>query len=95
MKDARKDINAIAGVMMDQSIKTANNRNEIDRAYNIDEYAQAKLALNNNLDLHAGIRHSKVIQRFRSKSDLTAANVNGSLDFEDTTPVSGLIWKVN
>lgn len=95
MKDARKDINAIAGVMMDQSIKAVNNRNEIDRAYNADQYAQAKLSLSSDIDFHAGIRHSKVIQRFRSKSDLTAANVNGSLDFEDTTPVSGLVWKLN
>ena len=94
LNDDRKDINAKFGVQFDPSVKDNNNRNENALAYNFDQYAQGLLSLSKDIDLHAGIRHSKVIERFKSRSQYTAANVAGALDFEGTTPVSGIIWKV-
>jgi iron complex outermembrane receptor protein len=60
----------------------------------MDQYAQGLLSLTKEVDVHAGIRHSKVIERFKSRADKTATNVAGALDFEGTTPVAGIIWKV-
>jgi len=94
MNDNRKDINAIAGIMSDPSLLAQNNRNENDLAYNMDEYFQGIISPTKDIDFHAGIRHSKVIERFKSHNDITAAKVNGNLNFEGTTPVVGLIWKV-
>ena len=57
-------------------------------------YFQGVLSVTNDLDIHAGVRHSKVIERFKSHNDITSALVNGALNFEGTTPVTGIIWKI-
>ena len=72
------------------------NRDENDTAYNLDQFLQGKLALNTTTDVHAGIRHSLVNMRFKSNIPVTtspAVNMNGTITFEDTTSVVGLVWK--
>lgn len=72
------------------------NRDENDTAYNLDQYVQAKLSLLDSTDLHAGIRHSLVNMRFKSNIPVNvspAVNMNGTVTFENTTSVLGVIWK--
>jgi len=72
------------------------NRDENDTAYNLDQYIQGRLAILNSTDLHAGIRHSLVNMRFKSNIPISvspAVNMNGTVTFEDTTSVLGVIWK--
>jgi iron complex outermembrane recepter protein len=95
MNDARQDINARNGEALDSSVVANNNRNENDIAYNLDQFFQAKIEAFNNVDFHAGLRHSLVNERFSNHPALTAATINGVLNFEKTTPVTGVIWKVN
>jgi iron complex outermembrane receptor protein len=74
MEDKRKDVNTSNGEMLDplgyNSKYTSTvdrmdpygniNRNEVDKAYNFDQYIQGQFSALNNLDLHAGVRHSRV-----------------------------------
>jgi len=102
MTDARKDINASGGVDLPASMDaiknsghyTVNNinRDENDHTYNFDQFVQGKLSLFDNLDLHAGIRHSYVSMDFKGNSD-AFSTINGSTSFEKTTPVVGVILK--
>jgi iron complex outermembrane receptor protein len=95
MNDARQDINARNGEALDSSVVTNNNRNENDIAYNLDQFVQAKIEAFSNIDFHAGLRHSLVNERFSNHPALTAATINGVLNFEKTTPVTGVVWKLN
>ena len=72
------------------------NRDENDTAYNLDQYIQGKLSVLDSTDVHAGIRHSLVNMRFKSNiptSISPSVNMNGTVTFEDTTSVLGVIWK--
>ena len=88
MSDDRLDINAAGG----QISTTSKNRYETDDAMNIDEFIQGQLAITNNIDLHAGIRniHSKLSYTPHQ----TQAIKGGSLNFNNTTPTIGALWKV-
>lgn len=99
-EDARQDVNADNGVMRPITV-TSNtnyglNRNEDNISKNFDQYAQGKLSLLENLDLHAGVRHTRVNLTVRDKF-LTGTSANGnnsgSVEYEKTNPVVGLIWK--
>jgi len=101
-EDSRQDVNADNGVM--RTITVANNsnyglnRSEDNISKNFDQYAQGKLSLLENLDLHAGVRHTKVNLTVRDKFlSGTSANGNnsGSVEYDKTTPVIGLIWKAH
>lgn len=99
-EDARQDVNADNGVMRLITV-TGNtnyglNRNENNISKNFDQYAQGKLSLLESLDLHAGVRHTKVKLTVEDKFVTgTSANGNnsGSVEYEKTNPVVGLIWK--
>lgn len=74
------------------------NRREENISTNFDRYAQGKLAVLPSVDLHAGIRRTKV--RLEVKDDFTSGvgsngNNSGSVSYEKTTPVFGATWKVS
>jgi iron complex outermembrane receptor protein len=98
MHDDRMDISAAAGVM--DTINTTNlNRSEVNVATNSDKFIQAQWSALKNVDLHAGIRRTKV--NLKVEDNLVDAtntgkfrNTSGSVTHEKTTPVIGAIWKV-
>ena len=101
MHDDRMDISAIAGVM--SSITTANlNRSEVNIATNSDKFIQAQWSVLDNVDLHTGIRNTKVNLKVEdnllgtvtsSPSTYKLRDSSGSVTHEKTTPVIGVIWK--
>ena len=74
------------------------NRDENDYAHNFDQFIQGKLSLTNALDVHAGLRHTAVNVSFKSLIPVSTSpkvNMNGDASFGKTTPVAGIVWKVN
>lgn len=66
------------------------NRDEVQKANNVDEYVQGTYALADQWDLHAGVRHSSISMKIRGRSVTTA---DGSLSFNQTIPVAGVVFK--
>ena len=106
MKDDRSDINAYGGVMQDESNPTNVNRNEKNTAHNYDKYIQAQWSALDNFDIHAGVRKTKITLEVNDKlvdlskdftlpSNLKYKDSSGNLSFEKTTPVVGMVWKIN
>ena len=106
MEDNRKDIAATAGVMLDESSLTNVNRRENNIAFNFDQYLQGQLGLLDNLDIHAGVRHTKVnlkvednlvdlSQNLSLSANYKYKDGSGSVSYDKTTPVIGATWKVN
>ena len=109
MEDKRKDINTSNGEMLGSegwnskypdgvtggSDPLGNiNRNEVDKAYNFDQYIQGQVAVFNKVDLHGGLRHSKVNMKFEGNPVVAyGTNINGSVRFEKTTSAIGGTWK--
>jgi iron complex outermembrane recepter protein len=83
--DARKDTNI-------QGTGLGPNRIEDNIVDNFDQYLQGKLALTNNFDVHAGVRHTKVT--LKVNDHLTPPDNSGSVDYQKTNPVLGATWKV-
>jgi iron complex outermembrane receptor protein len=74
------------------------NRDENDYAHNFDQFIQGKLSLTNALDIYAGLRHTQVNLSFKSLIPVSTSpkvNMNGEASFGKTTPVAGVVWKVN
>jgi iron complex outermembrane receptor protein len=92
--DARLDTNILNNGFV---VKTL-NRNEDNIADNFDQYLQGKLSVLDNLDLHAGVRHTdvelKVKDRFLTAGTPGNGDNSGSVEYKKTTPVVGVIWKV-
>lgn len=91
--DARLDTNILTA-----GVKSAvKNRDEDNIAHNFDQYLQGKLSVLDNVDLHAGVRHTNV-QLDVKDNFLTGTGNNGdnsgSVAYQKTTPVIGAIWKV-
>jgi iron complex outermembrane receptor protein len=75
-------------------VKGALRRDEDDRVRGSDEYAQLEWTPASRWHAHVGVRHSGV--HFQSRDHyVTADNPDdsGELDFSDTTPVGGLLWR--
>ncbi|MCF8158990.1 MAG: TonB-dependent receptor [Burkholderiaceae bacterium] len=94
-KDARLDTNVLLGSVL--LTPPTLNRDEDNNSKNFDQYAQAKLAILDNVDLHAGLRRTKVDLVVKDK--FTSGNSNngdnsGSVSYSKTTPVIGATWKV-
>jgi iron complex outermembrane receptor protein len=89
-KDARLDTNVLSG---GNPISTL-NRDEDNNSKNFDQYAQAKLAVLDNVDLHAGLRHTKVDLTVKDRALSLIGNNSGSVSYAKTTPVIGATWKV-
>ena len=73
------------------------NRDEENIASNFDQYLQGRLSLTPKLDIHAGIRHTKVKLEVKDNFTTTGnpgqGNNSGSVEYQKTTPVVGIIWK--
>lgn len=67
------------------------NRSEINKAYNVDQYAQAEWKFHDQWDLHAGIRHSRVTF---DNTDKKAHAYDDKVTYAKTTPVVGVTYKV-
>lgn len=71
-------------------------RNEDNRIFNLDQYAQLQWELSERWLLLAGLRNSRV--KVNSKDKYIAAgngDDSGSTDFSATTPVLGATWRAN
>lgn len=69
-------------------------RDEIDRVFDFDQYAQATWRVADDWSLMGGVRHSEV--RFRSTDRYIAAgnpDDSGSTTYSATTPVFGVLWR--
>jgi iron complex outermembrane receptor protein len=89
MDDDRLDTNTTFGV-----INNVLNRDEKQTAWNFDQYAQGQWSVLESLDLHAGIRHTKVQMEIDDHLPALNGNGTGSVTHEKTTPVVGAVWKV-
>lgn len=102
MDDSRVDTNTDNGIKRTATVPNNTNyglnRREDNISYNFDQYIQGKLSVLDNLDLHAGARHTKVTLEVDDKfTSGTSANGNnsGKVEYQKTTPVIGAVWKVN
>lgn len=86
-KDARLDTNITPSVAL--------NRDEDNIVDNFDQYIQGKVSILDNLDIHAGARHTKVNLEVKDKfiSGVNKDN-SGEVEYKKTTPVFGAVWKV-
>jgi len=76
-------------------VEGALRRDEDNRASNLDPYLQLAWRATETLNLHAGVRNSRI--RFRSEDRYivgTNPDDSGSVDFQATLPVLGLSWAV-
>lgn len=90
-KDARKDTN----ILNNGFTVNVPNRDEDNIVNNFDQYIQGKLSILDNVDIHAGARHTKV--RLKVDDHLisgTNKDNSGSVEYKKTTPVIGAVWKV-
>jgi len=96
--DDRLDINAINGVKRPPTFATRLNRDEENISTNFDRYIQAKLSPTDSIDIHAGLRRTKVNLKIKDNF-ITGANSNGDnsadVQYNKTTPVIGAVWKAN
>ncbi|MDF4003701.1 TonB-dependent receptor [Luteibacter sp. PPL552] len=75
-------------------VRGALRRDEIDRVFNVDEYAQATWRVADDWTLMGGVRHSDV--RFRSTDRYIAPgnpDDSGTVRYTATTPVGGVLWR--
>ena len=96
-RDNRADLNGFAGItggqLQNPAVSTM-KRNEIDNVSNLDEYFQAKLALLDNVDLHAGARNTNINFNIDNRCvGAACTGTSGGLHFSDTTSVIGATWK--
>ena len=83
----------ICGVGATCGVKGKLRRDESDKAWDSDQYAQAEWSPQPRWNLVAGVRHSDV----HIKSDdhyLSNGNDGGSISFAKTTPVAGVVFKL-
>lgn len=88
MDDLRTDSPASSG-----TINGSPTRNETQKADNVDQYVQGMWAVADRLDLHAGVRHTRLKQRVNDYLPLVAGNGTGSVSFDKTIPVIGTVFK--
>jgi iron complex outermembrane receptor protein len=91
MRDDRYRYAAGTAVNGEIPAGTAKSRNELNEAYNFDQYAQAQWDFIDNWSFHAGVRHSRVTF---DNTDKKAHVYDSKRVFEKTTPVAGIIYRV-
>ncbi|SFW75130.1 TonB-dependent receptor family protein [Luteibacter sp. UNCMF366Tsu5.1] len=75
-------------------VRGAKRRDEIDRVFDFDQYAQATWRVADDWTLMGGVRHSEV--RFRSSDRYVAPgnpDDSGTVRYAATTPVFGVLWR--
>lgn len=88
----RQGYNNFAGDEL--GVRGDKRRDEIDRVFDFDQYAQATWRVADNWTLMGGARHSEV--RFRSTDRYIAAgnpDDSGTVKYSATTPVFGVLWR--
>jgi iron complex outermembrane receptor protein len=85
--DDRDDING-TGTLYTGSVI----RDDLATGNNFDQFIQGQIAVLNNVDVHAGVRHSNI--KMKVASNVSAAQ-SGDVEYDKTTPVAGVLWKVN
>jgi iron complex outermembrane recepter protein len=70
------------------------NRDEKNISTNYDRYIQGKLAATDSVDIHAGIRRTKVNLEVKDNFITGFGDNSGSVSYNKTNPVIGAIWKV-
>jgi len=70
------------------------NRDEKNISTNFDRYIQGKLAATDSVDIHAGIRRTKVNLEVKDNFITGFGDNSGSVSYNRTNPVIGAIWKV-
>ena len=91
MEDSRKRYSVSSGN------KSAYTRNEMQSAYNFDQYAQASFEPTDQWLLIAGVRHSKVTfntQDLHYATGNSGTNDSGIQVFTNTSPVFGATFKI-
>lgn len=99
--DTRLDINTDGGVKRSTSVannaNNALNRDEDNISTNYDRYVQGMLSATESIDIHAGLRRTKVNLEVKDRF-LTGTgnngNNSGNVSYEKTNPVAGIVWKV-
>ena len=86
--DARLDTNILAAGLPISTL----NRQEDNTVSNFDQYVQGKLSVLDNVDLHAGLRHTRV--NLNVEDQLLPPDNSGAVTYEKTNPVIGAVWKV-
>ncbi len=89
MSDDRLDRNATNGVIVTGSP----NRDENQTARNIDQYVQGTWSFADKWDVHAGVRHTRLDLEISPNPGATATPRGGSLKFDKTIPVFGVVFK--
>jgi len=90
MNEVRKGFTNVAGQ------QGALGRNENDTVFDFDQYVQAQLDLTERWSVSGGLRHSEV--KFKSEDHFitpTNGDDSGSIEFSETTPVVGVVFKFN
>ncbi len=77
-------------------VKGRLRRDEADRVYNLDEFAQATWRVREDWTLMGGLRHSRV-QFHSADRYITAANPDdsGAASYTATTPVAGVLFRLS
>ncbi len=90
LNEIRKGFTNVAGNI------GALGRNEDDTVFDFDQFMQAQWDLTERWSVSGGVRHSVV--KFKSEDHFitgTNGDDSGSIDFSKTTPVAGVVFKVN
>ncbi len=88
--DNRLDVNTqIAGAPANVT-----NRNEENISTNYDRYLQGMFAATDAIDIHAGVRRTKVNLEVKDKLTSSFGDNSGNVSYNKTNPVIGATWKV-
>lgn len=90
-EDDRLDINTqIAGAPANVT-----NRDEVNTSTNFDRYIQGKFSATDSIDIHAGLRRTKVNLDVKDNFITGFGDNSGSVSYNKTNPVVGVIWKTS
>lgn len=88
-EDDRLDINTqIAGAPANVT-----NRDEVNTSTNYDRYIQGILSATDSIDIHAGVRRTKVNLKVKDNFITGFGDNSGSVSYNKTNPVIGVVWK--
>lgn len=88
--DDRLDVNTQVGGLPANVL----NRDEQNISTNYDRYIQSKLSVTDTVDIHAGLRRTKVNLKVKDNFIAGFGDNSGAVSYEKTTPVIGATWKV-
>ncbi len=90
-EDNRLDTNT----QLSDAPASVRNRDEKNISTNYDRYIQGKIAASESIDIHAGVRRTKVNLEVKDNFIAGFGDNSGSVSYNKTNPVIGAVWKVN